>query len=348
MPATSSGSIVDEVELAAARLQGVALPTPLQRSDRLSTRYAADVYLKREDLQPVRSFKLRGAFNKVVSLGSAASEHGVVCASSGNHAQGVAFASSLLEIAATIFMPTCTPEQKVGRVIHFGGDGVAIRLVGETFDEARDAAATHAAESGALVVPPFDDLMTIAGQGTIAREILHDLIGGPDLVLAAVGGGGLVAGIAGYLGFRRPRTSVVGAEPAGAASMTEALRRGHPVKLPRIDHFVDGAAVQEVGHLTYDIVRSAVDRILVVPEGQICSALLELYQEDGIIAEPAGALPVAALDHLGPCVRGKRVVCVLSGGNNDVHRYPEILERALAFEYGKRKTAPSGQGLVIP
>jgi threonine dehydratase len=336
MRAIRPGSIVEEVEEAAARIDGVALHTPLQRSERLSKRYAADVYLKREDLQPVLSFKLRGAFNKVVSLGSAARAQGLVCASAGNHAQGVAFAASRLGIAATIFMPTCTPDQKVHRVLHFGGEHVVIRLVGETFDEAGDAAAAHAAATGALVVPPFDDPMTIAGQGTIARELLVDLREGPDLVLAGVGGGGLAAGIAGYLRWLRPRARIVGAEPAGAPSMTEAMLRGRPVRLPHIDHFVDGAAVQEVGRMTFDIIASTLDRMLVVHEGEICSALLDLYQDDGIIAEPAGALAIAALGHLGAGLRGKSVVCILSGGNNDVHRYPEILERALAFEYGRK------------
>ncbi len=327
-----SSALITAIEEAATRLRGVALRSPLERSGRLSDRYGAAVWLKREDQQTVRSFKIRGAYNKIASLGGAAREQGVVCASAGNHAQGVAAACALKRIRATIFMPTVTPDQKVARVRHFGGPHVDVRLVGDTYDDAGDAAVAFAAETGALAVPPFDDPMTIAGQGTIGKEIVEDLDGPPEMVVAAVGGGGLLAGIAAYVKQAYPATSVVGVEPAGAASMTAALAAGHAVKLPEIDRFVDGAAVQEVGATTLAAFQRCVDRVLVVPEGKVCTTVVELYQDDGIIAEPAGALPIAALDTLAPAIEGRRVVCVLSGGNNDILRYPEILERSLVYE----------------
>lgn len=327
-----ASALVSAVDEAAACLDGVAIRSPLQRSDRLSERYQAEVLLKREDQQAVRSFKIRGAYTKIASLGEAACERGVVCASAGNHAQGVAFACGLKRIRATIFMPTVTPEQKVARVRHFGGSYVDVVLTGDTYDDAGDAAVTFAARTGALPVPPFDDPMTIAGQGTVGKEITEDLAGGPEVVVAAVGGGGLLAGIATYVKHVNPSALVVGAEPAGAPSMTAALEAGRPVKLPAIDRFVDGAAVQEVGALTLAVFQRQVDRMVVVPEGKICTTAVELYQDDGIIAEPAGALSIAALDQLTPSLAGRRVVCVLSGGNNDILRYPEILERSLVYE----------------
>ncbi len=327
-----SSALVTAIEEAAIRLRGIALHSPLERSTRLSERYGAEVLIKREDQQAVRSFKIRGAYNKVASLGEVARERGVVCASAGNHGQGVASACALKRIRATIFMPTVTPDQKVARVRHFGGAYVDVRLVGDTYDDAGEAAVAFAAERGALPVPPFDDPMTIAGQGTIGKEIVEDLDGAPDVLVAAVGGGGLLGGIAAYVKQAYPSTLLVGAEPAGAPSMTAALAAGGPVKLPEIDRFVDGAAVQEVGASTFAIFRCCVDRVLVVPEGKVCTTAIELYQDDGIIAEPAGALPIAALDQLAPAIEGLRVVCVLSGGNNDILRYPEILERSLVYE----------------
>lgn len=327
-----SSALVSAIDEAAVRLRGIALRTPLERSARLSDRYGAEVLLKREDRQSVRSFKIRGAYNKIASLGEVARERGVVCASAGNHAQGVASACALKQLRATIFMPTVTPDQKVARVRHFGGRYVDVRLVGDTYDDAGQAAVAFAAESGALPVPPFNDEMTIAGQGTIGKEIVEDLHGAPDVLVAAVGGGGLLSGVAAYVKQSYPSAVLVGAEPAGAPSMTAALAAGGPVKLREIDRFVDGAAVQEVGATTLAIFQRCVDRVLVVPEGKVCTTAVELYQDDGIIAEPAGALPVAALDELAPAIEGRRVVCLLSGGNNDILRYPEILERSLVYE----------------
>ena len=306
--------------------------TPLQPSKRLSDLYGARVLLKREDLQEVRSFKIRGAYNKIARLTPEEAARGVVCASAGNHAQGVAFACAALGIRATVFMPAVTPLQKIERVQHFGKAGVAVHLVGDTYDDASQAAREHCRVQGAVFVHPFDDPLTIAGQGTIARELVEELGAAPDVVVAAVGGGGLISGLASYLKAGGGATRLVGAEPAGAPSLTAALRAGEVVYLEKIDTFVDGAAVKRVGELTFEVCRRHVDQVLLVPEGQVCTTLIDLYQNEGIIAEPAGALSVAALDALGEDLRGRTVVCVLSGGNNDILRYPEIMERSLVHQ----------------
>jgi threonine dehydratase len=327
----SGSEVVGLVDAAASRLAGVVVKSPLQRSKRLSERFDAEVLLKREDLQEVRSFKLRGAYNKISSLTPAERERGVTCASAGNHAQGVALACSLLHITGMIFMPVVTPLQKIERVKRFGGDCTAIRLVGDTYDEAGEAAERHCAETGAVLVHPFDDILTIAGQGTVAKEILDDL-SHVDVVVAPIGGGGLISGVASYVKAKLPQALVIGAEPAGAACMYESLRHNHITSLEKIDTFVDGAAVKRVGKLTFELSRSNVDRVVVVPEGQVCTTLIELYQNEGIIAELAGALSVSALDDIADQIKGKTVVCVLSGGNNDILRYPEIMERSLIHQ----------------
>jgi threonine dehydratase len=320
------------IEEAAERLGSVVTSTPLQRSKRLSTAFGADVLLKREDLQEVRSFKIRGAYNKIASLSPDERRRGVVCSSAGNHAQGVAFAAADLRIPATIFMPATTPTQKIERVKHFGREYVEVRLVGESYDDASQAALAFQAAQGAVFVHPFDDPLTIAGQGTVAREVVQELGRAPDVLVAAVGGGGLISGVASYLKARDGRTVVVGAEPAGAPGMGEARRAGQVVTLGQIDTFVDGAAVKRVGDLTYEFCQEHVDDLLLVPEGKVCTTMIELYQNEGIIAEPAGALSVAALDELADRVRGQTVVCILSGGNNDILRYPEVMERSLVHQ----------------
>jgi len=319
------------IEEAAARLEGIVSHTPLQTSKRLSQRYGATVLIKREDLQEVRSFKIRGAYNKISSLSADERARGVACASAGNHAQGVAFACSDLGIQGTVFMPAGTPLQKIERVRHFGRDAVDIRLLGETYDEAGNFAKTFCDDSGAVLVHPFDDPLTMAGQGTIAKEIADELGGVPDVLVTAVGGGGLAAGIATYLKERDAAVIVIGAEPAGAPSMSAALDNGGPILLGQIDSFVDGAAVQRAGDFTYDVCSRLLERVVVVPEGAICATMIDLYQNEGIIAEPAGALAVAALEQVAELVRGKTVVCILSGGNNDILRYPEIMERSLIY-----------------
>lgn len=329
---TTSEGWGDQVDQAARRLREVVLRTPLERCKRLSEQYGAEIYLKREDLQEVRSFKIRGAYNRISVLAPEEARRGVVCASAGNHAQGVAYACSALGIRGTVFMPVVTPLQKIERVRHFGRDLVEIRLQGDSYDEASEAAEELCRETGGVFVHPFDDPMTIAGQGTVAKEILEQLGSAPDLVVSPVGGGGLTAGISAYLGERAPSTAIAGAEPAGAPSMHEALLQGRPVRLERIDTFVDGAAVKSAGALTFDLCRAGLERVVLVEEGAVCTALIELYQNEGIIAEPAGALSVAALEQLAPSLSGRSVVCVLSGGNNDILRYPEIMERSLVHQ----------------
>jgi threonine dehydratase len=320
------------IEEAAVRLAPVLFRAPLQRSNRLSRRYAADVLIKREDLQEVRSFKIRGAYNRIDSMSPAERERGVVCASAGNHAQGVAFACQALGIQATIFMPEITPSQKIDRVKHFGGAVVEVRLVGDSYDDASDAARAFCAERNAVFVHPFDDALTIAGQGTIGKE-LHDELGDRlDVVVTGIGGGGLASGIASYLERCSPATTVIGVEPAGSPSMFESIRMGRVVGLDRIDTFVDGAAVKKVGDLTFELCQKLLERVVVVPEGKVCTTVIELYQNEGIIAEPAGALGVAGLDDVADLIRGKTIVCILSGGNNDILRYPEIMERSLVHQ----------------
>jgi len=317
-----------DVEQAAVRIAGVVSRTPLERIARLSDDTGAEIYFKREDLQVVRSYKLRGAFNLMAQLRADERVDGVVCASAGNHAQGVAFACRALHIHGTIYLPRTTPRQKRDRIRVHGGNQVELILVGDTFDDAADAASRHASVTGAVMVPPFDDARTIAGQGTIAPEMLADLGRVPDVVVVPVGGGGLVAGLTAYLRERAPQSRIVGAEPVGAASLTAALAAGGPVRLDTLDPFVDGAAVRRIGNLPYDLVAGSGIAVRSVDPGAICTEMLALYQNEGIIAEPAGALSVAALAQL-DLQPGSTVVCLISGGNNDVSRYGEIVERSL-------------------
>jgi threonine dehydratase len=324
--------LVRSVSEAARRLDGVVARTPLQQSKRLSRRYNARVLIKREDLQEVRSFKIRGAYNKISQVPEADRQRGVVCASSGNHAQGVAYVCASLRIHGTIFMPAITPTQKIERVREFGGDQVEVRLVGDSYDDAHHASQRFREEHQAVFVHPFDDPLTIAGQGTVGLEIDEELHGGVDVVTVAVGGGGLAAGVAGYLKERDPLVRVVGVEPAGSPSMREALARGAPVTLDSIDTFVDGTAVKTVGTLTRELCDRYLERVVVVPEGKVCATVIDLYQNEGIIAEPAGALSVSALDAVAGEIEGRTVVCIMSGGNNDIQRNPEILERSLVYQ----------------
>jgi threonine dehydratase len=324
------------VEAARDRLAQVLEPTPLQPSARLSERVGGSVWLKREDLQPVRSYKVRGAYNLIAQLDDAAREAGVVCASAGNHAQGVAYACGLLKVRGRVYLPRTTPRQKRDRIAVLGGDLIEVRLVGETYDEAAAAAGRDATETGATLVPAFDDPRTVAGQGTVVAEAVGQLVAAtgapPGLVVVPVGGGGLLAGTVTWLRERHPEVVVVGVEPAGAASMTAALAAGHPVTLTELDGFVDGAAVRRVGATTYPVVAAAGVRTHAVAEGRICAEMLALYQSDGIIAEPAGALAAAALGDVVHPAPGETTLVFLSGGNNDVSRYAEVVERALIHE----------------
>ena len=319
------------IDEAAPRVAEVAIRTPLEFNARLSQATGAQVWLKREDLQPVRSYKIRGAFNLIAQLDGDSLARGVVCASAGNHAQGVALACQRLGVRGRIFVPGTTPRQKRERIVSLGGSGVEVIVTGDSYEDALRAAQEDAAASGAVIVPAFDDRRTISGQGTIAPEIVEQLGGAPDLVIAPVGGGGLIAGVATWLHERHPDTRVLGAEPAGAASMTAALAAGAPVSIAPVDPFVDGAAVGIVGQHTFPLVRDAGVEVGTVDEGHICTEMLRLYQTDGIIAEPAGALATAALDGL-DIAPGSTVVCIVSGGNNDISRYGEILERSLIHQ----------------
>ena len=320
------------VDATAARLAGVVPVTPLQRSARLSDRVGGDVWLKREDLQAVRSYKVRGAYNLIAQLGQEQRSAGVVCASAGNHGQGLAYACSALGVRGRVYVPRTTPRQKRDRMAALGGDVVSIEVVGDTYDDAAAAALDDARRSGAVLVPAFDDARTIAGQGTVVREAVEQLGAAPDLVVLPVGGGGLLAGGVAWLGERQPSVRVVGVEPAGAASMAAALAAGGPVVLDRVDTFVDGAAVRRVGDVTFPLVRDSGAQLVAVAEGRVCTEMLALYQTDGIIAEPAGALAAAALGDAVHPAPGTTTVVVLSGGNNDVSRYAEVVERALVHE----------------
>jgi threonine dehydratase len=319
---------VGSIDEASRRLVGVVAKTPLQFSPRLSKETGARVYLKREDLQDVRSYKIRGAYNLIGSLSNTERRRGVVCASAGNHAQGVALSCSLLRIRGAIFMPTNTPRQKVDRVRHFGGRWIDIRSAGNNFDEASVLARAFAQKTGAVFVHPFDDERVMSGQGTVGKEIVHDLAGKIDVVICPVGGGGLIAGIGTYLRAADLNIKLIGVEAEGAADMAASLRAGRVVTLKTLDKFVDGTAVRTVGSRTFAAAKKLINKIVVVPPGQVCSTMIDLYQNEGVVAEPAGALAAAALPYL-KNVRGKTVVCILSGGNNDIMRYPEIMERSL-------------------
>ena len=317
------------VEQAYEVLKEAVSHTPLQHDRYLSEKYQANVYLKREDLQKVRSFKLRGAYYAIKNRPQAELANGVVCASAGNHAQGVAYTCNEIKVRAVIFMPTTTPAQKISQVSFFGGDYVEIKLVGDTFDASAQAAKDYAKENQMAFIDPF------AGQGTLALEMMNDLADKnltADYVLAAIGGGGLISGVSTYVKSVSPDTKVIGVEPTGAPSMQAAFATGHPVRLPRIDKFVDGAAVQGVGQHTFEIAKLFVDRLISVDEGLVCSTILDLYSKQAIVAEPAGALSVAALELLKEEIKGKTVICVISGGNNDINRMAEIEERALMYQ----------------
>lgn len=313
-------------------LRGIANETPLQFSTGLSEKHGAKVYLKREDLQIVRSYKLRGAFNRMRHLTLAERKHGIVCASAGNHAQGVAYSCRALKMRGSIFMPRNTPRQKVDRVRVLGNSWVDVKLVGDTFDEAHASAYAHASKKGITFVHPFNDPMVIAGQGTVGVEILQQLGAFPDYVLVPVGGGGLVAGLGTYLSHKSPKTKIIGVEASGAAGMHASLKAGKVVRLKAIDTFVDGAAVKCIGDVAFSLAKKVIDRVVLVPEGRVCQEMIALYQQEGIVTEPAGALSIAALDQLGGSLRGKTVVCVVSGGNNDISRYPEVIERSLVYQ----------------
>lgn len=320
-----------DIEAAADRLAKVVKDIPLEYNARLSQRYGCRVYLKREDLQLVRSYKIRGAYNMMSCLTDAQRERGVVCASAGNHAQGFAYSCQAMKCRGVVFMPIVTPNQKVKQVEMFGGEWVDIRLVGDTFDDCSSEAKRFTLENDRVFIPPFDDPRIIEGQGTVGLEIYRDQPA-VDFLLIPVGGGGLAAGVGTYFRTFSPATKLIGVEPAGAASMREAFRAGHPVTLNEIDGFVDGAAVKRVGDLTYSICREVLDQLVMVDEGKVCTTILNLYNENAIVVEPAGALSISALDDFREEIKGRTVVCIVSGSNNDIARMQEIKERSLLYE----------------
>lgn len=320
-----------DINHAAEVLKQVVVKTPLQFNANLSRKFNAEVYLKREDLQVVRSYKLRGAYNFIQALTEEQRKRGVVCASAGNHAQGVAFCCKLLGIKGVIYMPAITSKQKITQVKMFGGDQIEIVLIGDTFDECQEHAQAFTNEKKMVFVPPFDDIRIIEGQGTVGKEIFEEL-SNIDYLFVPIGGGGLCSGVGDYFHTYSPQTKIIGTEPLGAPSMAEALKAGHPVVLSSITRFVDGASVKRTGDLTFSMCREFLSDIVLVPEGKVCTTILQLYNEDAIVAEPAGALSISALDQYAEKIKGKRVVCIISGGNNDIERMQEIKERALLYE----------------
>lgn len=322
---------VEGIREAAQRLQNVAAHTPLTYSHTLSKKFQCQVFLKREDLQVVRSYKLRGAYNMLSTLPIEQLEKGVVCASAGNHAQGFAYSCRKLNIHGVVFMPVVTPKQKINQTNMFGEGFITVELVGDTYDDCAAAAKKFTAEKGMTFIPPFDNQYVIEGQGTVAMEILNEQAA-IDYLFVPVGGGGLCAGVGTYFKAFSPNTQIIGLEPEGAPSMVKALQAGHPVTLDKIERFVDGAAVKRVGDITFQICREVLSDMHLVPEGKVCSTILKLYNEDAIVVEPAGALSIAALDDYADAIKGKNVVCVVSGSNNDIARMEEIKERSLEFE----------------
>ncbi|ERI11696.1 threonine ammonia-lyase IlvA [Aneurinibacillus aneurinilyticus] len=332
MNKTATRVSVEDIMVAHHTLKDVVYKTPLERNRILSERLGCNVYIKREDLQVVRSFKLRGAYHLIRSLSEEEVERGVVCASAGNHAQGVAYSCHTLGIRGVIFMPATTPRQKVSQVKRFGGDAVEVVLVGDTFDDSFAEATKYTEEHGMTFVHPFDDPKIIAGQGTVGMEIMDEIADDIDYVFVGIGGGGLAAGVGTYMKSISPSTKIIGVEPEGAPCMKQALAQNKPVTLANIDKFVDGAAVKQAGALTMDICGQVLDDIVLVPEGKVCTTILNLYNQNAIVAEPAGALSIAALDLYKEQIQGKNVVCVISGGNNDIDRMQEIKERSLIYE----------------
>jgi len=316
---------------ASQRLADVVKHTPLIYNSKLSEKYDCEIYLKREDLQIVRSYKLRGAYNMISQLTPEELSRGVVCASAGNHAQGVAFSCDKLGTKGVIFMPEITPRQKVKQTEMFGNGSVELVLVGDTFDDCLMEALAYTKEHNMTFIPPFDNYSIIEGQGTVGVEIFEDLPG-VEVVIMPIGGGGLAAGVGSYLKNENPNIQLIGVEPEGAPSMLKAFEHGGPITLPEINRFVDGASVKRVGNLTYDLCTKVLDNMLLVAEGKICTTILKLYNEDAIVVEPAGALSVAILDACKDKIKGKTVVCVVSGGNNDIERMQEIKEKSLLYE----------------
>ena len=323
---------VEAIEKASGVLEEILTPTPFQKNPNLSDIYDAEVYLKREDLQMVRSYKIRGAYNKIRSISPENMKNGIVCASAGNHAQGVAFSCSKLKIMGSIFMPVTTPKQKIEQVRMFGKEYIEIVLTGDTFDAANAAAIKYASENSKTFIPPFDDPTVMEGQGTIGLEIMKQTSEPLDYIFVPIGGGGLASGLGAYIKQVSPSTKVIGVEPGGAPCMKAAIENGAVIELDEIDKFVDGAAVKKAGALTYEVCKEVLDDIIVVPEGAVCTTIINMYNKSAIVVEPAGALSTAALKFYKDKIKGKRVACIISGSNNDITRMEEIREKSLLYE----------------
>ena len=323
---------IEAINTASKVLEEILEPTPFKKNDNLSDMYQANVYLKREDLQMVRSYKIRGAYNKIRSIAPENLKNGIVCASAGNHAQGVAFSCNKLQIMGAIFMPTTTPKQKIEQVRMFGKDYIEIVLTGDTFDAANAAAIAYAKENDKTFIPPFDDPKVMEGQGTIGKEIIEQSKVKLDYIFVPIGGGGLASGLGSYIKQISPETKIIGVEPGGAPCMKMAIDSGHVVELEQIDKFVDGAAVKKAGSLTYEVCREVLDDIVIVPEGAVCTTIIQMYNKSAIVVEPAGALASAALRFYADKIKGKNVACIVSGSNNDITRMEEIREKSLLYE----------------
>jgi threonine dehydratase len=325
-------SLFNEVLNAKKQLEDVVAATPLTQNLNLSDEFKATVLLKREDLQIVRSYKIRGAYNKISSLNEKEKANGIVCASAGNHAQGVAYSCNLLQINGKIYMPKTTPKQKVKQVQLFGKSFVEIVLTGDTFDDAYASATADAIKNHKTFIHPFDDEKVIAGQGTVGLEILESFKEPIDYVFVPIGGGGLASGLSEVFRHLSPNTKIIGVEPKGAPSMKTSIEENKNTPLKTIDKFVDGAAVKQVGDKTFEICRYNLEDIILVPEGKVCTTILRLYNEEAMVVEPAGALTIAALDFYKDKIKDKNVVCIVSGSNNDIERTAEIKERSLLYE----------------
>ena len=340
----------EAIDQAAIVLSEILEPTPFQKNNNLSDIYDADIYLKREDLQMVRSYKIRGAYNKIRSIAPENLSNGIVCASAGNHAQGVAFSCSKLKIIGSIFMPVTTPKQKIEQVRMFGKEYIEIILTGDTFDAANSAAIKYAEETGKTFIPPFDDPKVMEGQGTIGRELLSQAPEKLDYIFVPIGGGGLASGLGAYIKQMSPETKIIGVEPAGAPCMKAAIDKGEVIELENINKFVDGAAVKRAGAMTYQVCKEILDDIVVVPEGAVCTTIIHLYNKSAIVVEPAGALSIAALNFYAEQIKGKKVACIVSGSNNDITRMEEIREKSLLYEGLKHYfiiTFPQKPGVML-
>ncbi|WP_375239146.1 threonine ammonia-lyase IlvA [Aurantibacter sp.] len=322
---------IENVRKTASLLKEVVLTTPLMKNNYLSEKFGTNIFFKREDLQQVRSYKIRGAYNKISSLTKEELKNGVVCASAGNHAQGVAYSCNVKKVKGVVFMPTPTPKQKIEQVKMFGGDFVEVILIGDTFDDASENALIYCNENKMSFVHPFNDLKVIEGQGTIGLEILEQSKVKIDYLFLPVGGGGLASGVSSVFKKLSPDTKVIGVEPLGAPSMSTSIKNQSNTKIENVDKFVDGASVQKVGDLNFEICKSNLDEMVTVHEGRICQLILDLYNKNAIVVEPAGALTTAALDQFGDQIKSKNIVCLISGSNNDITRTEEIKERAMLY-----------------